>query len=115
MTGPIVPREWLAARHPVPPPALSARLIAALGADGLAPTTDLGNTLLGAGEALLSALLRDGRTDRQTALDLLAADAFVTYAFEAESDDPSRISERAQQAMTRISLLAQGNVTQTAP
>ena len=102
----VTPQEWLSTRRPVPPPALRARLVEALGPAGGLPSADLGDTLLGAGEALLSKLLRDGRTDRQTALDLLAADAFVTYAFEAASDNPAPISERAERAMARISQLA---------
>lgn len=83
-----------------------ARLTETLGARGTEPAADLGEVLLSAGEALLSRLLSEGRTDRQTALDLLTADAFVTYAFEAASDDPARITERAQRAMARISHLA---------
>ena len=102
----ITPTVWLAARQPVPPAALVARLNDALGARAHEPTADLGEVLLCAGEALLSRLLSEGRTDRQTALDLLAADAFVTYAFEAASDEPARITERAQRAMAQISHLA---------
>ncbi len=34
---------------------------------------------------------------------LLAADAFVTWAFEAAADDPATISARADAAMRRIS------------
>ncbi len=102
----VTPRAWLASRQPVPPDALMARLNDALGARSTEPAPDMGEVLLCAGEALLSRLLCEGRTDRQTALDLLAADAFVTYAFEAESDEPARITERAQRAMAQISHLA---------
>lgn len=100
------PRSWLASRQPVPPEALIQRLTAVLGARADEEVADLPEAMLSAGEALLSKLLCEGRTDRQTALDLLAADAFVTYAFEAASDDPSRITERAQRAMAQISHLA---------
>ncbi len=102
----IAPTAWLAARQPVPPAALAARLTDALGARANEPTADLVEVLLCAGEALLSRLLSEGRTDRQTALDLLAADAFVTYAFEAASDEPALVTERAQRAMAQISHLA---------
>jgi hypothetical protein len=39
-------------------------------------------------------------------LELLAADALVTYAFEAAADAPTLLSERARQAMMRIAALA---------
>jgi hypothetical protein len=61
---------------------------------------------LEAAERLLGALLRDGCTSRESALDLLVADALVTYAFEAASDEPSRIIERAHRAMVRIASFA---------
>ena len=102
----VTPQAWLALRQPVPPTALMARLTEALGARAGEPAVDMGDVLLCAGEALLARLLSEGRTDRQTALDLLAADAFVTYAFEAASDEPARITERAQRAMAQISHLA---------
>ena len=108
MTAPeqLTPRGWLAERSPEPPPALAARLLEALGARATMPTAEVGLVLLEAGESLLSRLLVEGRTDRESALDLLAADAFVTYAFEAACDDPAHISERARHAMARISRLS---------
>ena len=102
----MTPAAWLASRRPVPPPALAGRLIEALGAEAHVPPADMSDVLLAASEGLLRRLLTAGRTDRQTALDLLTADAFVTYAFEAASDDAARITSRAQRAMTRISQLA---------
>jgi hypothetical protein len=50
-------------------------------------------------------LLASGSTSRATALDLLAVDALVTYAFQAGADDPARLEERAARAMARIALL----------
>jgi hypothetical protein len=61
---------------------------------------------LAAGELLLTRLLSADCTSRDCALDLLAADALVTYAFELAADDPSRIAERAQRAMARLAALA---------
>ena len=40
---------------------------------------------------------------RGTANELLAADAFVTWAFEAAADAPETISDRANAAMRRVS------------
>ena len=74
-------RSWLDARHPVVPDALKERLAVAddlpLSADGL---TGLGIALIGRAHAGL-------RLDRDAAYQLLAADAFLTYACEAAADE----------------------------
>jgi hypothetical protein len=60
-----------------------------------------------AGETLLRAVLdRPPEQAREGALDLLAADACVTWAFEAAADDPSTLPARAQEAMQRIAEVA---------
>ncbi len=51
-------------------------------------------------------VLRDGASDRALALDLLTADALVTYAFEAAGDDPAALPALARNAMRRLSRLA---------
>ncbi len=61
---------------------------------------------LAAGERLLTHLLGGDCNSRDCALDLLAADALVTHAFELAADEPSRIGERAQQAIARLAALA---------
>jgi hypothetical protein len=99
---------WLDARHEPAPPALAARMRDALkqapAADGAAPA----DALLIAGEALLARLLNDGRTSREAALDLLAADALITYAFEAAAEDATPLADRARRAMVQIAALAAG-------
>ena len=99
--------EWLLSREPAPPPSLAERLRRVLArADAGAAAAPSPELYLEAGEALLAELLRDGCTSRDSALDLLAADALVTYAFEAASHDPELLDLRAQHAMTRIAALA---------
>lgn len=100
------PAAWLDEREPVPPPALAVRLREVVGAQLHEPTTDVADVFLAKAECLLTTLFGEGRTTRATALDLLCADALVTYAFEAASDDPDRLGARAQRAITRISQLA---------
>lgn len=101
--------DWLDARAEPMPPALRERMAQALAA--LAPPADASaargvhDTLLVAGEAMLARLLNHNRTTREAALDLLAADAFVTYAFEAAAEDGGAISERARKAMVQIAAL----------
>ena len=62
---------------------------------------------LAAAEDLLRELLSRPSAGRESALDLLTVDALVTYAFEAASDDPDSLAERADQAMTRLVATAQ--------
>ena len=102
----VTPDAWLAARSPVPPLAIAQRMRDVLGSRLTAPVSDVADVFLSAGEGLVSLLLIKGRTTRETALDLLCADAFVTYAFEAASADPDRVQGRAERAMARISRLA---------
>jgi hypothetical protein len=86
------------------PPALRRRMDAVLGASGA-------HTPEGAVEAATALLdrllLRDERMSRAAALDLLVADALVTGAFEAASDEPARVGARAEWAMRRIAALGE--------
>jgi hypothetical protein len=99
--------SWLAARKEPAPPALAKRLQEALEQVPTAGATPA-EALLLAGEALLAQLLNAGRTTREGALDLLTADALITYAFEAAADDGSVIGDRARRAMMQIAALAAG-------
>ena len=94
---------WLAARTPVPPPALAARLRELIGASALASDArQAPEVLLRTGETVLTRLLREAATTRESALDLLAADALVTYAFEAAADEPATLPARVTRAMVTI-------------
>lgn len=97
---------WLDARRPAPPARLRARIDAALG-DALSnDASGAAEACLRAGERLAHELLRENATSRDSALDLLAADALVTYAFEAASERPEELAKRSRAAMTRIAALA---------
>ncbi len=98
---------WLMALQPPPPLALAARLTELLAPYLAWPVVRVPDACLEAGELLLSALLISGSTERGTALDLLAVDALVSYAFQAAADAPDQIELRAAQAMQRISALPQ--------
>jgi hypothetical protein len=102
--------EWLATRSPAPPPQLTERILTALGDarhDDPALTPE---RCLAAAEEVVAGLLRAGRTGRESAGELLAADALVTYAFEAASDDPASLAERAHGAMRRLAGLGASDV-----
>jgi hypothetical protein len=97
---------WLQSRVPAPPPALAKRIREALAATTTPPGAPTAELLLEAGERLLATLLGADRLTRNGAVDLLTADALVTYAFEAAASEPDRMQERAANAMTRLAALA---------
>lgn len=64
------------------------------------------HALLLASECLMQEVLAAAPKDRDAALDLLAGDACVTYAFEAVADEPGELVALADRAMLRIARLA---------
>ena len=118
---------WLRSRTPVPPPELAARiesmiatLESELGSDSncaqhASDSKGIGepqfesdpNSLIDAATTAMATLLHDGCLTRESALDLLAIDALVTYAFEAAADDPDCIEARAEGALASIATLAE--------
>lgn len=74
--------NWLAARRPAAPPTLVEPMTRWL-EDSPASLPD---HLALAGRALLERVLARPEGGRELALDLLAADALVTYAFEAQAE-----------------------------
>jgi hypothetical protein len=77
---------WLAARRPVAPLTLVEPMTRRLEQSG----ASLPDHLAAAGKALLDGVLSHPEGGRELALDLLAADALVTYAFEAQAETDAR-------------------------
>jgi hypothetical protein len=73
-------REWLTSRVPPAPPRLLDQILRALGSAADAPA-DPSNMLQAAGR-VAGEVQRPPRQTRDDALDVLAADALVTFAFE---------------------------------
>ena len=73
---------WLDARRPAPPANLRARLHSAVSDSTLALPAHLQQI----SRELLARVISQPTGGRELALDLLAADAFITYAFEAQAD-----------------------------
>jgi hypothetical protein len=94
--------DWLRVRQPPAPPALGQRVaeLARLAGPGGAPIPE---QCLAVAEGALRALLSEGSDSRDRALDLLAVDAIVTFAFEAAADEPQRILPLARSAISRLS------------
>lgn len=99
---PLTVAEWLDRVTPTPPPALRVRLVELLAPHAARPAGDAAAACLEAGEAQLAIMLSSQATDRGSALDLLAVDALVTYAFEAACEAPAALERLANDAMTRI-------------
>ena len=106
MSAPRDVAQWLDTRTPAPPPALARRLRTLVGSDGARPAHDAADVTLEHGVALLAELLREGCLQRASAVDLLAADALVTSAFEAAADDPDALEARARHGMSRLAAVA---------
>ena len=98
--------EWLRSRTPPAPEPLVARVEAALGSHQVADAERAPELLLHAAVGLLEPLLAREHAGRDAALDLLAADALVTYAFEAASSHPEQLDARTRDAMIRLAGLA---------
>ena len=98
--------DWIRTRSPAPPPAFVARVIASLGKRADEDASCAATCCLDAAIALLEQLLVGDPLGRSDASALLAADALVTYAFEAAADSPDSLDGRAAEAMVRLAALA---------
>ena len=100
---------WLARREPPPPEPLLSRITDALGDGAGAPAREAAARTVAAAEQLLARLLADDCATRATAVELLTADALVTYAFEAAAEhDAFAMDDLAARAMQRIAAIRAG-------
>jgi len=107
MTQGIEHRAWVAAHRDVAPARLLARVDAVLAGHPQWRALGRADALAAAGEFLLRGVLAEGANEaRASALDLLAADACVTWAFEVGADAPETLGARAESVMQRIAELA---------
>jgi hypothetical protein len=87
---------WLDTRRPAPPAALRAQIERAV-TDAKLP---LPAHLADVGRRLLTKVASRPEGGRELALDLLAADAFITYAFEAQAEaDVGAVARLAEGVM----------------
>ena len=99
-------KEWLASRIPPPQPRLAARLEAAV-ADSTDTRDQIPQSLVEAACAVLRETLEQPNTARDgtVALDLLAADALITYAVEAAAEDCERFAALTYDMIARLSVV----------
>ncbi len=98
-------RDWLHSRTPRPPNALTDRLDALLDDLGLNNAPSIPAALEQARDRLLGDLLGRQASARESALDLLAADALMTYTMELAAHEIGTLDTQAQVAMSRISAI----------
>jgi hypothetical protein len=98
--------EWLASREPAPPRDLADRVREVLGPSLTRDAEHIVIACLDAADTLLASLRDDPDAKRERALDLLAVDALVTYAFEAGAEHPETLAELARGAMWRVGEVA---------
>jgi hypothetical protein len=99
-------RDWIVSRTPPPPSALASRIIQSLDSDADVDAALADRVCLDAAVALLERLLAPESLGRDAAADLLAADALVTYAFEAGAAREQPLDALAADAMVRLATLA---------
>ena len=98
--------EWLASREPAGPPALVNRVRELLASHPEWERLPRADVFIDASEALLRRVLEGGAMARANALDLLAADACITWAFEAAAEHPDAIAAHAERATQGIAAIA---------
>ncbi|MEX2109514.1 MAG: hypothetical protein WD802_02805 [Gemmatimonadaceae bacterium] len=99
MTDP--PADWLSRRTPPPPEELAAAIRGALKSRTDANKDPSPTELLEAAQALLEKVLKDECAQRESALDLLTADALVTYALEI-ANDAKALNNFPEQVLDRL-------------
>jgi uncharacterized membrane protein len=97
-------RDWLAARRPAPP--RLADQIASLLSAHLDEHAEPVVLLRTAAEAI-ARINRDARHERADALELLAADAIATYAFELAAEGEDSLAPLATRGMMELADSAQ--------
>lgn len=94
--------EWLQTRTPPAPENLLARMNAEIEKLGTSDADVSPKALADAGASILKSLDEQGSTDRSSALDLLAADALFTYAFEAASNSTEEIRDASRYVLDKV-------------
>ena len=95
-------RDWLDSREPAAPHRLAERIRNELAAHGTLDSPVDPSHLTSAGIAIIRDLESRDCTGREAALDLLAADALVTYAFEAAAASAKDLRAAADLTLAQL-------------
>lgn len=99
--------EWIASRTPQPPMALRERVAYRLGEGAQLDAGEARETCMDAARQTITELTSAGGTSRDSAIDLLAADALITYAIEAAADSAG-LREQLDDMIRELSAIAEG-------
>lgn len=103
-------RDWLRSRRLSAPPKLFDRLELAVAPVSAGSTMSHSEILASAATAVLAPLVGPGAAEvsrnREVAIDLLAADALVTYAIEAATEECEALGQSIDRVITRLASLA---------
>ena len=100
--------DWLAQRTPVAPEALRQRVVFQLGDARGAPASNASAACAEAGVRVVESLISTECSQRQNAIDLLAADALVTYAIENAAEHSRDFAAEMDQLVARVAAVAGG-------
>ena len=100
--------DWLAQRTPVVPEALRERVVFQLGDQCRAPAAGASEACASAGVRVVESLISTECAQRQHAIDLLAADALVTYAIESAAERSPDFAGEMDRLVARVAAVAQG-------
>jgi len=95
---------WLRGREPAPPEALAGKLsqCVASAPDAVFAGGSIAEIAGRLGIETLRAVVRRQRVAHDGAMDLLAADAFVTYAFEAASEEGEEVTGLVHRLLAEV-------------
>ena len=94
--------DWLGRRAEPAPASLQARLTDAIWSVDPRAGESLVDLAVRTGEQQLTDALEHGCAERTAAPTLLAADALVTYAFEAAAEDPTQSAADVEASAARV-------------
>lgn len=100
-------KSWLDSRSPRPPERLAKRIESAIEAQPVGQSGHFAKPLAAAAAAILEIIMsdREAAETRSAALDLLAADALITYALEAAAEECDSLAATTDELTARIAAL----------
>ena len=99
-------RDWVGERLPTAPPALRERVSFQLAEAGRAPAGEAAERLAAAGVRVVDSLISTDCSARENAIDLLAADALVTYAIESAAETSGDFAAAMDAMVLRVAAVA---------
>ena len=100
--------DWLAQRTPVAPEALRQRVAFQLSDSLGASASSASEACASAGVRVVESLISTECSQRQNAIDLLAADALVTYAIESAAEHSPDFAAEMDRLVARVAAVAGG-------